>query len=619
MRKFPWLLILLAVGNASGQNLSTESVLHTFCTQANCADGYAPAAGLTEDASGNFYGTTSEGGSHPGTCPSAQGCGTVFRLDRAGNYTVLYNFCSQANCADGETPQAGLAVDASGNLFGTTLYGGAYHIDPNGNGGGTAFKLDSAGNYKVLYNFCSQTNCTDGYYPYAGLTEDASGNLYGTALYGGANRGGTAFKLDSSGNYTVLHTFCSQANCTDGYNSYSGLTGDAFGNLYGTTFFGGAHRSDYNGLGGGTVFKLDSAGTYAVLYNFCSKANCTDGFYPYAGVIEDASGNLYGNTYNGGNGTSYGGGVVFKLDSTGNFTVLHIFCALSNCPDGGGPVAGLMEDSSGRLFGTTTIGGPPLYYGAGVVYEVSSIGNSYSIVYEFCSQTNCADGYLPYSSLVEDASGNLYGTTNSGGSGIWSNDVGVIFRLTPPVIPSPDFTVAASPTTVTIGSPGQQGTATITITPTGGFNQTITFSGTSCSGLPTGASCSFNPSSATPSGGAVNTTLTISTTATSSAILRLPFMHKQSLFLALVLPGLFILVPAGRGKRCLVRGVGGMLVLLFGLSVIGLSGCGGGSASGGGGDGGGVSGGTPAGTYTITVTATAPSLTHVTTLTLVVN
>jgi uncharacterized repeat protein (TIGR03803 family) len=470
--------------------------------------------------------------------------------------------------------------------------------------------LDSAGNYKVLYNFCSQTNCKDGYYPYAGLTVDASGNLYGTALYGGANSGGTAFMLDRAGKYTVLHTFCSQANCTDGYQSYSGLTRDASGNLYGTTFFGGAHNSDYNGHGGGTVFKLDSAGNHTVLYSFCSQANCTDGFYPYAGVINDASGNLYGTTYNGGNGTAYGGGTVFKLDSTGHFTVLHIFCALGNCPDGGNPVAGLMEDSSGRFFGTTTIGGPPLHYGAGLVYEVSSTGN-YSIVYEFCSQTNCTDGYSPYSNLVEDASGNLYGTTYQGGAGIWSNDVGVIFKLTPPVIPSPDFAVAANPTTVTIGSPGQQGTATITITPTGGFNQTITFSSAGCSGLPTGASCSFSPSSATPRSGVVNTTLTITTTATSSAITHSPFTQNQRLFLALLLPGLPILVQARRGQRCALRGIGGMVVLLL---VIGLNGCGGGSASGGS-----LSGGTPAGTYTVTVTAAASNTTRVTTLTLVVN
>jgi uncharacterized repeat protein (TIGR03803 family) len=614
VRTLALLLILVAAGSASGQSqvspLDTESVLYSFCSQANCADGDQPSAGLIVDASGNFYGTTTLGGSI--TVCGPRRCGTAFKLDTSGNYTVLHDFCSQANCADGETPYAGLTEDASGNLYGTTEYGGANHIDPNANGGGTVFKLDSAGNYTVLYNFCSQANCADGYLPYAGLIEDASGNLYGTTSVGGANHGGTVFKLDSAGNYTDLYDFCSQANCADGEMSYAGLTEDASGNLYGTTQFGGAND-------GGTVFKLDSAGKFTVLYDFCSQANCTDGYLSYAGLIKDASGNLYGTTYSGGatngygggnSGPTTGGGTVFKLDSAGKFTVLHTFCAQAACADGGNPKGSLIEDSSGNLYGTTTFGGTPPLLGAGIAFKLDSAGN-YTVLYNFCSQANCADGYLPYAGLIEDASGNLYGTTYMGGSVVNDNLNGVIFRLT-----APDFTIGANPATLTIGSPGQQGTTTIAITPKGGFNQTITFSGASCSGLPTGASCSFSPSSVTPSGGAVYTTLTIATTATSSAIPYWPLVHKQSLFLALVLPGLFVLVPTSRGKRWSAKEIGVMLVLLLGFSLIGLNGCGGGSASGAGGGGGG--GGTPVGTYIVTVTATASSLSHATTLTLVV-
>jgi len=606
------MLILVSTGSASGQTTPStqpisyaETVLYSFCSQTNCMDGDEPDAGLIVDASGNLYGTTSLGGSIKGVC-IPWGCGTAFKLDTSGNYTVLHDFCSQANCADGETPYAGLTEDAAGNLYGTTQYGGANHIDPNANGGGTVFKLDTSGNYTILYNFCSQANCTDGYQPYAGLIVDPSDNLYGTTYNGGANGGGTVFKLDSAGKFTVLYTFCSQANCADGEQPYAGLIEDASGNLYGTTFSGGAN-------GGGTVFKLDSAGKFTVLHTFCSQANCADGFYPYAGLIEDASGNLYGTAYSGGatnGGVAPGGGAVFKLDSAGQFTVLHTFCAQPNCADGGNPQGSLIEDSSGNFFGTTSIGGPPGHGGSGTAFKLDSAGN-YTVLYNFCSQANCSDGYLLYSGLTEDASGNLYGTTYFGGSIVNSNANGVIFRLA-----APDFKIGSNPTTtVTIGSAGQQGTTTIAITPTGGFNQTITFSGASCSGLPTGASCSFSPSSVTPNGGAVDTTLVITTTATSSAISHWPLVHNQRLFLALVLPGLFLLVPTSRGKRWSAKDIGVMLVLLLGFSMIGLNGCGGASTSGGNGGGGGA---TPVGTYTVTVTATASSLSHATTLTLVV-
>ena len=603
------LLILVAVGSASGQHQEptsyTESVLYCFCSQANCADGFGPYAGLIEDASGSFYGTTFHGGSIQGLC--SQGCGTVFKLDASGNYIVLHNFCSQPNCSDGNTPYGSLTKDASGNIYGTTQFGGIDHI-----GGGTVFKLDSVGNYTVLYKFCSLANCTDGEQPFAGLIEDASGNLYGTTSLGGANNGGTVFKLDSAGNYTVLYNFCSQANCADGWGPYAGLIEDVSGNLYGTTFWGGGS------IDGGTVFKLDSAGNYTVLHTFCSQANCMDGYHPYAGLIKDASGNLYGTTYNGGatnNGLAPGGGTVFKLDSAGQFTVLHMFCSQPNCTDGGDPQSSLIEDSSGNFYGTTSIGGAlegEGLGGEGTTFKLDSAGN-YTVLHTFCSQANCTDGSSPYAGLIEDASGNLYGTTISGGSMANSNDNGVIFKLT-----APDFAISANPATVTISSPGQQGTIAVAITPTGGFNQTITFSGASCSGLPAGGSCSFSPLSVTPSGGVVYTTLTIATMATSSAIRHWPLAGKQNLSLVLVLPGFFMLMPTRRGKRRSVKRAG-VLVLLLGFWIVGLNGCGGGSASAGGGGGGaGSGGGTPAGTYTVTVTATASSSRHATTLTLVV-
>ncbi|MGA2004482.1 MAG: FG-GAP repeat protein [Terriglobales bacterium] len=180
---------------------------------------------------------------------------------------------------------------------------------------------------------------------------------------------------------------------------------------------------------------------------------------------------------------------------------------------------------------------------------------------------------------------------------------------------SGDFTIGASPTTVTISSPGQTGTTTITITPSGGFGQTVTFTGASCGGLPTGASCSFNPGSVTPNGGPAGTTLSFATTAASAAIPRWPLGGRQGIFFALAVPGLLILGMGGAGK-CR-SGFGGtvLLALLVGFSLVSFNGCG--SSSGGGGGGGG-SGGTPAGTYPITVTATAAGLSHSTTVTLTV-
>ena len=338
----------------------TQTVLYSFCSVSNCTDGANPAAGLIQDASGNFYGTTDRGG--------ANDAGTLFALDTAGNQTVLYNFCSVSNCGDGATPAAGLIQDAAGNFYGTTEFGGT-------SGGGTVFKLDTSGNETVLYSFCSVANCADGANPAAGLVQDAAGDLYGTTEFGGANdsnncyylSGGAVFELDTAGNETVLYSFCSISGCTDGVWPVAGLIQDATGNLYGTTWLGGAgvNKSCYNG-GCGTVFKLDTAGNETTLYTFCSVSNCTDGLWPVAGLTQDAAGNLYGTTQYGGAGNS---GIVFELDTAGNETVLYSFCSVSACADGAWPVAGLIQDAAGNLYGTTDGGGAKK---AGTVFELGS-------------------------------------------------------------------------------------------------------------------------------------------------------------------------------------------------------------------------------------------------------
>src|ERR1700722_7656998 len=176
-----------------------------------------------------------------------------------------------------------------------------------------------------LYSFCSQDNCTDGANPVAGLVMDSSGNLYGTAPGGGANYNGVIFKLAPDGTETTLYTFCPLANCPDGQEPAGGLILDSSGNLYGMTEGGGAQ-------GSGTVFELAPNGTETVLYSFCSRKNCSDGSFPVPGLVMDSAGNLYGTTQYGGKGGNQLG-VVFRLAPNGVEKVLHNFCSQANCAD----------------------------------------------------------------------------------------------------------------------------------------------------------------------------------------------------------------------------------------------------------------------------------------------
>src|SRR5579859_3184345 len=230
---------------------SAEKVLYNFCSASACSDGVFPNSALVQDAAGNLYGTVVNGGIFTAAC-SGGGCGTVFKIGTSNNFSVLYSFCSVTNCTDGVNPQAGLILDSAGNLYGTTSGGGA-------NGGGTVFKLDTNGVETVLYSFCSVALCADGSTPLAGVIEDAAGNFYGTTYSGGAHSGGTVFKIDNTGHETVLYSFCRVVKnlaCTDGQGPVAGLIQDAAGNLYGTTLGGGANHV-LTGAGWGTVFKID--------------------------------------------------------------------------------------------------------------------------------------------------------------------------------------------------------------------------------------------------------------------------------------------------------------------------------------------------------------------------
>jgi uncharacterized repeat protein (TIGR03803 family) len=261
---------------------------------------------------------------------------------------TLYRFCPNPPCTDGYISYSGLIIDSAGNLYGTTIAGGS-------GGGGTVFRLAPSTNgwtETVLYNFCLQSACADGNGPVAGLIMDEAGNLYGTTVGGGTYGGGIVFKLAPSANgwaETVLYSFCAQSNCADGRGP-NDLIMDGAGNLYGTTYYGGANCIADDGCG--TVFKLTPAGSETVLYSFCSRSDCADGRLPGVGLIMDSAGNLYGTTEAGG-GVTYGGGTVFKLAPTTNGwteTVLYSFCPQGrlNCTDGDSPRAGLIMDSGGQ-------------------------------------------------------------------------------------------------------------------------------------------------------------------------------------------------------------------------------------------------------------------------------
>jgi uncharacterized repeat protein (TIGR03803 family) len=378
-------------------------VLHSFAGPPT--DGEAPNAGLILDTAGNLYGTTVSGGA-ASTCVAAYLCGVVFELSPAGAETLLHSFTGGA---DGGDPYGALVRDGAGNLYGTTELGGAY-------GYGVVFELircdsePSGYEFKVRYSF---KGGADGAYPLAGLIRDAKDNLYGTTTYGGASGQGVVFKLSPSGAETILYTFTGGA---DGADPHSALLRDAAGNLYGTTAYGGGSSACESGCG--TVFKVSPAGTETILYRFSGGA---DGAFPNAALIQDPALNLYSTTAYGG---ASGQGVVFKLSPSGAETILYTFAGGA---DGANPYGGLLQDAAGNLYGTTTFGGAessacPL--GCGTVFKLSP-SRTEIVLHSFTR----ADGAEPYGALVRDGAGHLYGTTYSGGTS--GTGVGVVFRLTP--------------------------------------------------------------------------------------------------------------------------------------------------------------------------------------------
>jgi uncharacterized repeat protein (TIGR03803 family) len=328
---------------------------------------------------------------------------------------------------DGDQPAGALVEGTNGYLYGTTFAGGT-------NGGGTILRMTLGGTLTTLYNFCSQTNCTDGAYPQGALIQATNGDLYGTTYGGGTgtaypsgpNSAGTIFRITPGGTFFSLYSFCSQPNCTDGSVPFAGLVQATNGYLYGTTYKGGTNS-------GGTAFKITPSGSFTSMYSSCSLDSlCTDGEVPEAGLVQDSNGYLYGATSGGGAST---GGTIFRMPPSGTPKRLYSFCTGRGrfnepvCPYGSQPDGTLVQATSGDLYGTANSGGAN---GSGTIYSITSVG-VLTALYNFCAQTGCTDGAYPYAPLVQGTDGDFYGTTTAGGANACTDGLdhtcGTVFSL----------------------------------------------------------------------------------------------------------------------------------------------------------------------------------------------
>ena len=330
----------------------TVTVVHTFCTQPSCPDGWWPTS-LVRAGNGNFYGTTAQGGANSSVnCP--YGCGTVFEITPTGKLTTLYNFCALSNCADGDSPQALMQAFGGGfygDFYGTTSYGGANLL-------GTVFRITPQGGLTTLYSFCTpMAGCPDGWYS-GQLIQTPGGNFFGAAPAGGSNcppgNCGAIFRMTPTGTVTALQIFDAPTAPN------SPLVQGADGFFYGTTAYGGNDVGGCSEYGCGTVFKISPAGKVTTLYNFCPEVGCTDGSFPVSGLVLATDGNFYGTTE--GEGTpslcsvGFCPGTLFVISPSGALTTLYEFCSQPDCADGVGSEAALVQGTDGKFYGTSVEG-----------------------------------------------------------------------------------------------------------------------------------------------------------------------------------------------------------------------------------------------------------------------
>ena len=436
MKLTKWLVFLvLGLCLSQGAFAQAFKVLHAFAGP----DGSNPEARMVQGADGNLYGTAAFGGL-PGGCPDLFGCGVIFKIDAAGNYTVLH---SMTPAQGGQL--RGLVQAPDGFLYGiASRYGSG---PPGGcgftNSCGTLFRIDSAGNFTLLHSF----GTTDAPNPTGGLLIGSDGLLYGTTVT-------SIYRADTAGNVTTLHTF---DDAQEGNNLNGPLIEDAQGNFYGTAREGGLNGcflSPDPDQTCGTVFKMDASGAVTVLHYFGTGLE----FKPAGELVRGPDGLLYGVTA-GGAFTSLGG-AAFKIDEAGNYQAIHVFNTAGYGPEGMHPEAALLRSVSGSLYGTNTLDGLPIFSSnvEGTLFRMDTNG-AVTVLHTFRG----TDGATPFAGLVEASDGNLYGTTFLGGAA----DKGTIFRINPRA-PSSVAAFSFSPNPV---RQGQTTTATVTLSrpaPAGG-------------------------------------------------------------------------------------------------------------------------------------------------------
>lgn len=385
----------------------TFSRMHSFGSPPD--EGVNPFSALTLGSDGNFYGTAYSGGSG--------GNGTVFRMTPTGAISNLHTFTGTFVAGDGSHPYAPLLLASDGNFYGTTVGGGTFN-------NGSIFRISPSGVFTNLFSFISG----QGSQPYGGLVQGNDGRLYGTTWLGV----GTVFRIDLNGsNFMTLHTFSGP----DGSAPHGGLTRGSDGNFYGTTEKGGT-----NSWNKGTVFKITSDGTFTHLHSFSP----TDGSYPESALIQGRDGYFYGTTRIFGGPDDSAGGTVFRIGSTGDFTVIYtgIYCNTNTCA----PWGSLLQASDGNFYGTSFGGGQTTNNCfCGTVYRLTPQGD-YTLLYSFSG----TDGSNPYSSLIEDAEGNLFGTTELGGQ---YGDYGTVFKLSGAVLRAPQLQLSRTAGTINLQWP----------------------------------------------------------------------------------------------------------------------------------------------------------------------
>src|SRR5579884_935258 len=395
---FCFCLLLGALQQTQAQSFTTLYSFSAFSSTNSNTDGANPSGALIQASDGNFYGTARYGG--------ANSNGTIFKITPSGTFTLLHTFSANSGGTntDGAIPPAALVQASDGNLYGAATVGGA-------NGHGTLFKITPSGTFTTLHSF----NVTDGDQPYAALMQASDGNLYGTTVGGGANNRGTLFKITPSATFTILYSF---TGGTDGAGPDAALIQASDGNLYSTAYHGGAN-------GNGTIFKITTSGTFTLLHTFSALSNNTntDGATPYASLIQASDGNLYGTAWNGG---ANGRGTLFKITPSGTFTTLYSFSALSSNTntDGADPIAALIQASDGNLYGTAEQGGAN---SNGTLFKITTSG-TFTTLYSFSALSNNysnPDGIHPDAALIQASDGNLYDTAANGGA----NGTGTIFSL----------------------------------------------------------------------------------------------------------------------------------------------------------------------------------------------